>query len=72
MTAALKPYDVVALTADQPALRLVRGQVGVIVEQLDPDTFEVEFADDHGRTYATAAIKADHLIRLRYAPPKVA
>ena len=58
--------DVVALTRDLPEKGLVRGQVGTAVEQLAEGVFEVEFSDDTGRTYATAAVPAGDLLVLRY------
>ncbi len=64
--------DVVALTADRPEKRLVRGQVGTVVERLAPGVYEVEFSDDAGRTYAMASLPADELLVLRYRPLKVA
>jgi hypothetical protein len=60
--------DVVALTVDLPERQLKRGQVGTIVELLAPGVFEVEFSDDEGRTYAQAALRADQLLALHYAP----
>lgn len=60
--------DVVALTADQPEAGLLRGQVGTVVELLGDDTFEVEFCDDDGRTYAVLAVHARELLVLRYQP----
>ncbi len=62
--------DVVALTVDLPVYGLTCGQVGTVVEILRPDAFEVEFADDQGRTYAQLAVKPDHLLVLRYRPQK--
>ena len=56
--------DVVALTEDIPDHGLRRGQVGTIVEILAPDVFEVEFADNEGRTYATLALNAKQLLVL--------
>ncbi len=53
---------------DIPDPGLVRGQVGTIVEVLSPDTFEVEFSDDGGRTYASLALKANDLLRLHHEP----
>ena len=50
--------DAVTLTKDIPDHGLRRGQVGTIVEILGPDVFEVEFADNEGRTYATLALNA--------------
>jgi len=60
--------DVVALTEDLPQRGLSRGQVGTVVEELAPDTFEVEFSDNEGRTYAILALPADQLMVLRYEP----
>jgi hypothetical protein len=45
---------------------LLRGQVGTEVEQLSPNTFEVEFVDNDGRTYATLALQAGQLLVLHY------
>lgn len=61
---AVKLLAVVALLEDLPAHKLVRGQVGTVVENLGPDLFEVEFSDNNGRTYATAALKASQLLVL--------
>ena len=58
--------DVVALTEDIPDNGLRRGQVGTIVEILGPGVFEVEFADNDGRTYATLAVNAKQLLVLLY------
>lgn len=58
----------VALLRSIPERSLVRGQVGTVVEVLSPDAVEVEFADDEGRTYATAALAAQDLVRLHHAP----
>ena len=59
---------VVALLENLPAKNLLRGQVGTIVETLAPGVYEVEFSDDSGRTYASLALRADQLMRLRHAP----
>ena len=50
--ADLELLSVVALTEDLSAKRLLRGQVGTIVEKLAPGVYEVEFSDDAGETYA--------------------
>lgn len=68
MTKSVNLFDVVALTLDLPAFGLYRGQVGTIVEQLAADTFEVEFSDNSGSTYATAPIVSKDLIVLHYHP----
>ena len=63
---SLQLLDVVALLTDLPAAGLERGQVGTLVEELAPGVYEVEFSDEDGRTYATAAIGANELLPLRY------
>ena len=68
----IQVLDVVALTEDLPERGLVRGQVGTVVEELPPDGYEVEFCDDDGRAYASAGVRRDKLIVLRYQPAKAA
>ncbi len=63
--------DVVALIQDLPEYGLRRGQVGTVVELLAPDTFEVEFSDNDGQTYASLALHANQLLVLHYEPVKV-
>jgi len=72
MAATIQLLDVVALTQDIPDRGLIRGQVGTVVEDLAPGVFEVEFADNEGRTYATLALRSDQLLVLHYQPAKVA
>ena len=66
--ADLELLSVVALMRDLPEAGLARGQVGTVVEVLGPEVFEVEFSDDTGRTYASLALKAPDLLRLRHEP----
>ena len=61
-------HSVVALLEDLPEEGLVRGQVGTVVENWDPGVYEVEFADDNGRTYAMVALRAEQLMRLHHEP----
>ncbi len=60
--------DVVALTEDLPDRGLHRGQVGTVVEVLEPGVFEVEFSDDEGRAYASLVLNASQLLVLHYEP----
>lgn len=60
--------DVVALTEDLTERGLHKGQVGTVVEALEPGVFEVEFSDDGGRAYASVALRADQLLVLHYEP----
>lgn len=68
MTPEFEIHSVVALTEDMPSQGLVRGQIGTIVESWAPDVYEVEFSDDNGATYATAALKSGQLMRVYYKP----
>ncbi|MCC5877549.1 MAG: DUF4926 domain-containing protein [Candidatus Sumerlaeia bacterium] len=68
MTTSIQPLDVVAQTADKPERGLLRGEVGTVVEVLALNTYEVEFADQSGKTYAVAALQATDLIVLHYEP----
>jgi len=56
--------DTVALATDIPSRNLKQGEVGTVVELLDPNVFEVEFSDDDGETYAEFAVRRDQLILL--------
>jgi hypothetical protein len=64
----MKLLNTVALTEDVSSHHLRRGQVGTIVEKLVPDTFEVEFSDDRGQTYALLPLKAHQLMVLYHEP----
>jgi hypothetical protein len=68
MNAQIRVSDVVALTEDITDRSLLRGQVGTVVESLGPDVFEVEFADNDGRTYAMLPLKSSQLLVLHYQP----
>ncbi|MEI8013994.1 MAG: DUF4926 domain-containing protein [Nitrospira sp.] len=68
MNREIHVLDVVALTEDIPDRGLLRGQVGTVVESLGPGVFEVEFADNDGRTYAMLPLKSSQLLVLHYQP----
>ena len=68
MDSTIRLLDVVALTVDRPEKRLIRGQVGIVVEVLGGGACEFEFSDDDGRTYAQAALPAEQLMVLHYRP----
>jgi hypothetical protein len=68
MTDQIKLLEVVALTEDVPDRGLHKGQVGTVVEELTPEVFEVEFADNQGRPYAMAPLAGNKLIALHYEP----
>ena len=64
----LELLSVVALLEDSKHHKLLRGQVGTIVERLAPGVYEVEFSDDEGRTYASLSPRADQLLQLYHEP----
>jgi hypothetical protein len=64
----LELLSVVALLEDSKDHKLLRGQVGTIVERLAPGVYEVEFSDDEGRTYASLSLSADQLLPLHHEP----
>ena len=68
MNEPIELLDVVALVHDLPNERLVRGQVGTVVEVFSDGLYEVEFSDDQGKTYAILPLAADQLILLHTAP----
>ena len=72
MNSTVNLLDLVALTEDLPEHDLLRGQVGTVVEFLTSGVYEVEFSDDAGRAYATAAVRENQLILLRMRPVKAA
>lgn len=59
--------DVVALTEPLPQKDLLAGQVGTVVELLGRDTFEVEFSDDDGKTYAQLPLRRDQILPLHFS-----
>ncbi len=63
----MKLFDTVALIEDMPALKLYRGQVGTIVEEYEPEVFEVEFSDLKGQMYALETLQASQLMLLRHS-----
>ncbi|HLB38427.1 MAG TPA: DUF4926 domain-containing protein [Gemmatimonadales bacterium] len=68
MNPELRLLDVVALVDDLASHGLRQGQVGTIVELLAPGVYEVEFSDNEGRTYASAALRAEQVLLLRHEP----
>ena len=64
--ASLKLLDTVALLKDMPDEKLVKGQVGTIIEMLDKGVYEVEFADKQGRTIASLALAVEELMLLHF------
>lgn len=64
----LELLSVVALLEDSSDHKLLRGQVGTVVERLAPSVYEVEFSDDEGRAYAFLSVRSDQLLQLHHKP----
>jgi hypothetical protein len=64
----MKLLDVVALLEDLPEINLYRGQVGTIIEEYEPNVFEVEFVTNTGKVYALETLSAEQLMLLHHAP----
>jgi hypothetical protein len=62
----VKMLDAVALTEALPERGLRRGQVGAVVDELEPGVFEIEFVDRNGHTYQMLPLRAEQLLVLRY------
>ena len=57
----MKLLDTVILLEDNPEKNLTRDAIGTIAYVLAEDVFEVEFADDEGRTQTLVALPATAL-----------
>lgn len=64
----MRLLDTVALLEDLPEKGLQKGQVGVLVEELAPGVFEVEFSDNDGCSYALAPLRREQLLVLHHQP----
>lgn len=60
----IKVLDIVALLKDMPGKKLLRGQIGTIVEQYSDTDFEVEFSDNSGKTIAMLTLSTDDVMLL--------
>jgi len=64
----IKILDVVALLEDRPNEKLLRGQIGTVVECYNKSDFEVEFSDNKGKTIALLTLSADDIMLLHSEP----
>jgi hypothetical protein len=64
----MKLLDIIALLQDLPESGLHRGNVGTIVEEYEPNVFEVEFSDTSGKAYAIKTLNASQLMVLYHHP----
>jgi Domain of unknown function (DUF4926) len=60
----IKLLDVVALLKEMPENKLLRGQIGTIVERFSDTEFEVEFSVNNGKTIAMLTLTTDEKMLL--------
>jgi hypothetical protein len=60
----IKLLDVVALLKEIPEKKLLRGQIGTIVERYTDAEFEVEFSDNNGKTISMLTLATDDIMLL--------
>ena len=74
MTSRRQPevLDFVAVTDVPPGAAVEVGDVGTVVELLDPDGIEVEFLDRDGRTRCVASLSVEDVLVLNRERTKVA
>jgi hypothetical protein len=66
MESNLKILDAVALLKDIPEQKLVKGQVGTIVEKWDTGIYEVEFCNTSSTTLILEEVSENDLLLLHY------
>jgi Domain of unknown function (DUF4926) len=60
----IKLLDVVALLKEIPEKKLLRGQIGTVVECYTDTEFEIEFSDNKGKTISMLALSTDEIMLL--------
>lgn len=67
----IRILDVVALLKDRPDERLLRGQIGTVVECYNKNDFEVEFSDNNGKTISLVTLSTDEIMLLHVEPTRM-
>ncbi len=60
----IKVLDVVALLKEKPENKLLRGQIGTVVERYSDTEFEVEFSDNNGKTISMLTLATEEVMLL--------
>jgi len=60
----IKLLDLVALLKEMPEKKLLRGQIGTVVECYTDNEFEVEFSDNSGKTILMLTLHIDDVMLL--------
>ncbi len=62
----IKLLDVVALLRGVPEKRLLRGQIGTVIECYSNTEFEVEFSDNNEKTISMLTLSTDEIMLLHH------
>ena len=60
----IKLLDVVALLKEVPEKKMLRGQIGTVIERYTDTEFEVEFSDNNGKTISMLTLSTDEIMLL--------
>jgi hypothetical protein len=60
----IKLLDIMALLKEVPEKKLLRGQIGTVIECYTNTEFEVEFSDNKGRTISMLTLSTDEIMLL--------
>ncbi len=60
----IKLFDVLALLKEVPEKKLLRGQIGTVIECYTDTDFEVEFSDNNGKTISMMTLSTDEIMLL--------
>ncbi len=60
----IKLLDVVALLKEIPEKKLLRGQIGTVIECYTDKDFEVEFSDNNGKTISMLTLTTEDIMLL--------
>lgn len=64
----IKELDIVALLRSIQHLHLGKGAIGTVVHLYNDNTYEVEFANLKGETYALLTLSAQDILLLKHEP----
>ncbi|MEO8853391.1 MAG: DUF4926 domain-containing protein [Ginsengibacter sp.] len=67
----IKIHDVVALMKARPDEKLLRGQIGTVIECYSKNDFEVEFSDNNGKAISLLTLSTDEIMLLHSEPAEI-
>ena len=61
---SIKLLDIVALLKEIPENKLLRGQIGTVIECYSDTEFEIEFSDNNGKTISMLTLSTTDIMLL--------